>query len=395
MRRHFWTVLILVLVAWVLAGCKHPFVNSGNIYLDQNLLPKAEYCYRYAIDEEAQNSEAHFQLAFTLSEMAKTHMAEGDMDSARVKFAEATDHYLTAGQLDSLKYFDDGELNISSNFARVFNEGSKLVRAEQNEAALEYYRLAYTIDPRGDNGIRARDNIIKLQYGFTRDEFVEARNANDEPRIEELNSDLNDLLFMIDDTVALVDPDDAETKRSFYDVKASILRMLGRASEAQALYEELLDENPDDINLILNLARAQSDQGEYSSEANFYEQAIDLIEVAPLLNEDGRYDYLYGNAALAHFRADEYEAAIKRYLEALDLTQLPSEQIQILDRIAVSHFEMEQYADAVTYAQQVTELAPDHINGWQVQCRGLGRLDRLTEAESACAKFKELQGSGS
>ena len=42
---------------------------------------------------------------------------------------------------------DDADLNLSSNFARVFNEGSKLIRSDEPEAALDDYRRALELDP--------------------------------------------------------------------------------------------------------------------------------------------------------------------------------------------------------------------------------------------------------
>lgn len=381
-------ILALALLAGIY-GCKHPFVNSGNIYLDQGMLPKAEACYRVALNEEPNNSEAHFQLAYTLSEMAKKHLANGEMDSAQVKFVLASKHYLKAAEIDSVMWADDADLNISSNFARVFNEGSKLLRAGDNDAALEYYELAYQIDPHGENGPRAELNIVTLEYDTLQSEYRTAEKSNDSAALAAAKQKGKDLLARIEKT--LPDTKDPESKRSFVEVEAALYRMLDRGDEAQALYEKLLDENPDDINLMLKLARSQKEQGDYSGAASFYQKALDQIELAPVINEDGRYDYLYAECARAYFMADEYEKAIDAFSSALDVAQTDIEHIDFYDRIAVSYFNLEKYEKAVEFAKRVTDLDPENINGWQIQCRALGRLNRQTEAEPACNEFYKLR----
>ncbi len=381
-------VLGLALLAGVY-GCKHPFVNSGNIYLDQGMLPKAEACYRVALNDEPNNGEAHFQLAYTLSEMAKKHLANGEMDSARVKFVSATEHYLKAAAIDSAAWADDAALNISSNFARVFNEGAKLLRAGDTDAALEYYELAYEIDPHGENGPRAELNIVQLKYDKLSGEYRTAQAANDSSAIARTTQEANDLLTRIDQT--LPDVKDSDTKRTFIEVKAALYRMLDRGSEARALYEQLLEENPDDISLMLNLARSQKEQGDYAGAAAFYQRALDQIEIAPVINEDGRYDYVYAECARAYFMADEYEKAIDAFTSALDVAQTDIERIDFYDRISVSWFQLEKYEKAVEYAQKVIDLDPENLNAWQIKCRALGRLGRQKDSETACAKFYELR----
>lgn len=384
-------ILALLALAAIagLYGCKHPFVNSGNIYLDQGLLQKAQACYAVALEEEPKNGEAHFQMAFTLSEMAKEHLANSEMDSASVKFIAATEHYLIAAELDSALWANDADLNLSSNFARVFNEGSKLIRSDEPEAALEFYELAYQIDPRAENGARAKLNIVQLEYQMLADDYRLANSSDDAAAKAAAVAQAEDLLATIDEALPLTT--DGETKRTFVEVKAAALRMLDRDDEARVIYEQLLDENPDDINLMLALARAQKEQGEYGGAAAFYQRAIDQIEMAPVLNEDGRYNYLYADAARAYFNADDYEGAINAFTSALDVASTDSERIDFYDRIAVSYFQLEVYDQAIDYAKLVTGLDPNHINGWQIQCRALGRIDMQAEAESACARYYELR----
>jgi tetratricopeptide (TPR) repeat protein len=381
-------VLALALLAGIF-GCKHPFVNSGNIYLDQGMLPKAEACYRVALSEEPNNGEAHFQLAFTLSEMAKGHLANGEMDSARVKFIEATKHYMEAAKIDSALWADEAELNMSSNFARVFNEGSKLLRNDDPAAALEYYKLAYQVDPEGENGARAQLNIVQLTYQQITDAYRLAQNSDNKEDEAKAKDQAADLLTQVDKAMPQVK--DADTKRTFVEVKAAILRMLDRDEEARKIYEDLLEENPDDITLMLTLARSQKEQGDDKGAAEFFQRALNQIALAPVINEDGRYDYVYAETARAYFRSDQYEKAIDAFKLALDVAKTDAERIDFYDRISVSYFQLENYEKAIEYAKQVTDLDPDHLNAWQIQCRALGRLDRQAEAETACARFYELR----
>ena len=390
MRMSSRTVIVLALAVLAgIYGCKHPFVNSGNIYLDQGMLPKAEACYKVALSEEPNNSEAHFQLAYTLSEMAKAHLANGEMDSARIKFISATKHYMKASEIDSAAWADEAALNMSSNFARVFNEGSKLLRNDDPKAALEYYKLAYQIDPEGENGARAQLNIVQLTYQQITDEYRLAQSSDNKEEQTKAKDQASDLLTQIDK--ALPGVKDSETKRTFVEVKAAILRMLDRDAEARKIYEDLLEENPDDINLMLTLARSQKEQGDDQGAAEFFQRALDQINLAPVINEDGRYDYVYAEAARAYFRSDQYEKAIAAFKLALDAAKTDAERIDYYDRISVSYFQMEKYEKALEYAKQVTDLDPDHLNAWQIQCRALGRLDRQADAEKACARFYELR----
>jgi tetratricopeptide (TPR) repeat protein len=353
------------------------------------MLPKAEACYRVALSEEPDNGEAHFQLAYTLSEMAKQHLANGEMDSARVKFVEATKNYMEAAKIDSVAWADEAELNMSSNFARVFNEGSKLIRNDDPSAALEYYKLAYQIDPEGENGARAQLNIVQLTYQQLTDKYRLAQSSDDKEGEQKAKDEAAELLTRVNK--ALPNATDSETKRTFVEVKAAILRMLDRDAEARKIYEDLLEENPDDINLMLTLARSQKEQGDDQGAAEFYQRALDQISIAPVINEDGRYDYVYAETARAYFRAAEYQKAIDAFKQALDVAKTDIERIDFYDRISVAYFQLEKYEKAVEFAKQVADLDPENLNAWQIQCRALGRLDRQADAEKACARFYELR----
>jgi tetratricopeptide (TPR) repeat protein len=110
-----------------------------------------------------------------------------------------------------------------------------------------------------------------------------------------------------------------------------------------------------------------------------------------VINEDGRYDYVYAETARAYFRAAEYQKAIDAFKLALDVAKTDVERIDFYDRISVAYFQLEKYEKAIEYAKQVADLDPENLNAWQIQCRALGRLDRQADAEKACARFYELR----
>jgi len=176
-------------IAAIVAGCNSTQVSSGILYQNQGNHEKAVNMFRLALWYNGEEAAAHYQLAYSLSELAKMDAAAGEIDSCRDKISEAFDEYLLAAQYGPEKYGmppeespDEPapiELNIRSNYSHFFNRAVQFNSQQQFEDAATWFDLAYHADPRGEAGFNARIAYAKLSLNL-------AAEDQDDEEIEEI-----------------------------------------------------------------------------------------------------------------------------------------------------------------------------------------------------------------
>jgi len=367
------------ILAAIVAGCNSTQVSSGLLYLEQDNEEKAVKMFREALWFNSEDAPAYFHLGRTLCSVAEDHAVDGELDSARIKLEEAHNCFVKAAELrpeefgTTLDGEDIMESNISSNYARFFNQAVEYNNAGLQEDAIDYFQLAYAIDPRGVAGFNAKNSEIKLRFNI-------AASDNDTEAVTELLGQWEK-----------IEPANSEQKADYVNTKANMLSFLGRDAEAGTLYEELLAENPDDLRLLTRVAQIRREAGDNAGAAELLERVMTLAAQDPEVTDEQRFNFAY--SALANYRdAERYDEVLRVGQAALTLTDNPDRSYTVLYNIARAHYELEQWKSAITTAERAIALSDHKEEVWQVYYLSLSRDGRTDDAQEARARWEELRG---
>jgi tetratricopeptide (TPR) repeat protein len=384
-------ILLLVLAAGVIAGCQDAFVSSGILYQEQDKWAKAEQMFKTALWRNDLNADAHYQLAYTYAYRVEwEHLERGEVDSARIKTAGAFEHFMKAAELKPDRYrfnpeAEDAALatpsdtGIRSLYAMLFNKGVN-IQADDPEQAKLYFELAALADPRGAAGYDAKLLVNKIRYN---------ENLDNEAAVREVLADTEQL--EVGD-----DWEDANAKRAdLVAFKASMYRTLGQDAMAGQLYEGLLASDPDNVDLIRQVANTRNTQGDYQGAYDLYMRALGIAEDDLEFSREDRY-FLALDAARAAQEGELYEECIVAAQKALTDASTNAQRSSAARLIARSHYELEQYDDVIATIEPVVldgGYDPTSLDGWQIYYLSLNRVGRVQEAEQARERFQALRGS--
>lgn len=377
------TVLAIAAVVLSMAGpgCHSTQVSSGILYQNQNNHQKAVAMFRQALFFNEHEAAAHYQLAWSLSILAKDDDFNGDLDSARVRLAEAHDHYLLAKQYDPEEYdvtperdHSPAEDAIASNYSHFFNKAVKYNEAGRSDEAATYFDLAYVADPRGERGFNARISYLKLKLN-------QAAEEEDEAAMVSLLAELD-----------AMEAPSVESQAELVNTKAVALRNLGRNAEAAELYEQLLADNPDDVRLLGKVAEARREAGDLAGAGELLDRVVELARNDPEVDTATRLQYAL-NAMYTHYDAEQYEKCIAMAEYALTLAETQSERASIYRRLTRAHYELEHWDQAIAGSEMlINELDPENASVWQIYYLSLDKAGRRDEAVQARERFLELRG---
>ncbi len=386
---------LLFLFALVVAGCNSAWVSSGILYQDQGNYEKAERLFRKGLWYNEADAPAHFYLAMTLAYRAENeHLAEGDIDSARIKFAEAFEEYQLAKKYDPEKYdFNPdaekeedkhlAEAGIQSMYAKMFNKGVSLMRSDELEDAITYFDLAAVCDPRGKAYFDARLLSLQLRYN-------QALPEGEEPDEAELQAILDGF-----EELEVGDWEDADKDRQeVVKAEARIFRTLGNNARANALYEELLAQNPEDVGLLKTVAQARIRNDDREGAYELMVKALDRMAEDPDLRDDERF--AFADRAISNAMIGElYPEALRLAQRAEEWASSSSEKAKLARARGRAYYEMEEYDLAVQSLEPVVTdggLDPNSPEAWQIYYLSLSKIGRDADAEAGRARYQELKG---
>jgi tetratricopeptide (TPR) repeat protein len=394
LKPELWPLLFLLVL--VVVGCNSAWVSSGILYQDQGNWEKAENMFRKGLWYNEEDAPAHFFLAGTLAYRAEEdYLADDMVDSARIKFGEAYEHYQIAKQLDPEKYDTNpdaekeedkhlAESGIQSMYAKMFNAGVGFMRGEQYEDAITYFEIAAVCDPRGKAYFDARLLSLQLQYNQAIPDGEEA----DETALQAILDGFDEL--EVDDNWESADKDRQELVKA----QASVYRAMGQDTRANALFEELLAQTPEDRDLLRTVAEARLVVGDREGAHELYVRALDIMAADPEVSDDRRFKFA-DRAINNAIRAELYPEAIALAERAARWAASSSERSKLARSRARSYFEMEDFDLAVqTLEPVVTDggLDPTNAEAWQIYYLALNKIGRDADAMTARARYQELKG---
>lgn len=164
---------------------------------------------------------------------------------------------------------------------------------------------------------------------------------------------------------------------SFENINEAVaLTKQGKYSEAEQIYLELLNENPNEHVLL-------SAFGLFYINCGNYDKAIDLLLKACNIKETlGTVSAL----GFAEFELRNYKNAASYLEKSLDFGNNPD----IYNKLILSLFETKDYKKAIEYANKMFELYPKDYRAVANQVKSLTQQGKLLEAETLCVtKLKE------
>lgn len=398
MRRtvHLMAWTFVLAVAALSAGCKSAWVSSGLIYRDQQGdYAKAEEMFKRALWYNETEAVAHFELAYTLAYRAENdHLANGEVDSARIKIQQAHEHYLRAAELapDEFGYNQDAEdeadrepaeTGIASMYARMYNRGVQLMNSERFDEAITHFELANLADPRGQRGFDARILAAKLEFNAA---------ENDEATMREVLAELESLKVGDDWE------DAAGLRADLTETTAQVYRALGDDEKAAQLYEALLAKSEGDVSLMRNVAQIRVNNQDYAGGGALFRKALETALASPSDYQDGDYFALAYQSLLAFRGGEMYPEVIEMADQALRYASTNTERSQLARAKARAYFELEDFENAVAAIEPVVVdggLDPNNTEAWQLYYLSLNRVGRDQEAVQARERFIALRdGTG-
>ena len=372
--------------AAVIAGCYSTQVSSGILYQRQDNHVKAAKMFREALWYNDKDAAAHFYLAESLCLLARTHVLDGQIDSATAKLGEAHEHFVRAAELkpEEFEVTPDGEdikeSNIASNYAYYFNQGVKFNQSDATQDAITYFELAYAIDPRGAAGFDAKNLSIKLRMNL-------ADKLSDEGGARE--KEMEKLLVELEKT----QPATSEQKADWTNTKANALNALGRTQEAGEIYEQLLAEHPNDLALLNRVAQIRIGAGDRTGGAELYERIMNLAETDTSASDQTRFNYVY-SALVNQREIENYGEVIRLCERALAYAKQPDQEYLCYFNMARGHYQLEEWPLAIERAEKAISIKDDQAAVWQVYYLSLSRAGRTDEAQTARQRWQELDQQG-
>jgi len=172
-----------------------------------------------------------------------------------------------------------------------------------------------------------------------------------------------------------VDPDQAEV----YVNMGIALRAQGRAGEAAACYKQAIQLKPEFVEAYYNLANVLKEQGRFAEAVENYEQAVRLRP------EFSQAHYNLANALRSSGRLAD---AIESYRRAV---RLKSDYVAAYVNLAMTLKDLGRTDDAIDNYKQAIRLKPDYHqahNNLGIALKELGRLDEAIESYAEAIRLR-------
>ena len=190
-------------------------------------------------------------------------------------------------------------------------------------------------------------------------------------------------------------PDAIAKRADLVGFKASMHRSIGQDAMAGQLYEGLLASDPENVDLIRQVANTRNTQEDYQGAYDLYMQALTIAEGNLDYSREDRF-FLALDAARAAQEGELYPECVTAGEKALADAQTNPQRSSAARLIARSHYELEQYEEVIVAIEPVLldggydTTSPD---GWQLYYLSLNRVGRVEDATQARERYQALRGN--
>jgi tetratricopeptide (TPR) repeat protein len=391
-------LLISSLATLAIAGCRSAHTTSAILYIKEQRYDKAINVLHEGLSYNPDEPDAYYWLGEAHSSQAEVDIQDDNFLEAQKNYELAYKYYKKAEELDPAKFTEQSNLAMQHNYTLRKNDASREYRDGYYEQAEGYFRLAYAALPDSLSSIKS---LARMKIKMA------SENNNDPATLEEALDLLNQVLA--------VHPNAYELNAD----KASVLASLGRVSEANAIYDELIKDHGDDPALLIDIANLAIDQGQTERAADLFVRVANIYENDSDTENDAQIKDLLLKAGtwLAADDVRRYDDALELFDRALGLEVVPEQntQFEYLRTFYNYGSWLKQQADQETDAGRKAELLakakekfsrgvevgnalvqyyPDYPFGYYYLFLCQEELGDSAAAQQNFNKFRELQNLG-
>jgi tetratricopeptide (TPR) repeat protein len=391
-------LLVSSLATLAIAGCRSAHTTSAILYIKEQRYDKAINVLHEGLSYNPDEPDAYYWLGEAHSSQAEVDIQDDNFLEAQKNYELAYKYYKKAEELDPAKFTEQSNLAMQHNYTLRKNDASREYRDGYYEQAEGYFRLAYAALPDSLSSIKS---LARMKIKMA------SENNNDPATLEEALDLLNQVLA--------VHPNAYELNAD----KASVLASLGRVSEANAIYDELIKDHGDDPALLIDIANLAIDQGQTERAADLFVRVANIYENDSDTENDAQIKDLLLKAGtwLAADDVRRYDDALELFDRALGLEVVPEQdtQFEYLRTFYNYGSWLKQQADQETDAGRKAELLakakekfsrgvevgnalvqyyPDYPYGYYYLFLCQGELGDSAADQQNFNKFSELQKLG-
>jgi tetratricopeptide (TPR) repeat protein len=354
-------------------------MQSAKLYRKQGDIDKAIEWFEKAIAKKPENAEAHYLLGEAYAMKGRIPDMVRELDAA-TKYDQRK------------KYEKEIYVLRQRSFAENFNAGVKAANEQDYPKALEHFQYSKLIQP------DQPDSYKNLAFVYLRMDSLEGA----------LNIYNELLAIKSDEADTYLTMSSIYNQREQYDKSAEILRrglaatpdsvhtrmtaelgitydLMGKGDEAIQLYEQALQMQPDNKDLLFNKGRLYLQREDYPKALNEFNK---LVSLAP---EDYEVNHQVGICYLKiGERLDKQFRDLEEQTVGTGKGKKPNPNAARID--SLKQAASENFKAAVPYLTKAVELKPDYASAWFNLAVGYTRTGEAEKAKEAFAKAEALQG---
>jgi tetratricopeptide (TPR) repeat protein len=367
--------LLILVLAFLLFGCRSKEVESALIYINQqNDWNKAMEQLTMAVQVNPADVEAHVLLGEGYGRRAEYQKMNEHFDTA-MKFMAAP------GKSDA-KFVEKINAERDRFWRQTFNKGVENAKnAKLQEAAVDFNNCI-VIDPSRPEAYRnmafVNERTENFEGAMKNYEEVIRINPKDTETMSQLGrlytvAKQYDKTIEMMDKILAVDPVNVDAIAQ----KAMAYDFLGESEKAFAAYAEALSRRPDDADLHFNLGRLYFIKEDFENAVNEFKKVLDKNP-----------DDLESNVNIGNAYLSIAQNVLKKYREMTDkeLAKVPEKEIK-----EKKNLEKDSYLKAIPYLQKATTIKADDPVLWNNLGVAYLNVGMEKEGEDAFEKSTALQ----
>jgi Tfp pilus assembly protein PilF len=346
------TTALLVAATAAFAGLH---TRSGTVYVQNGQYHDAVRELKLAIEEDANDSKAHFMIG----------VAYSNLDSVGLAYT----HFMKAKELDPKKT-RDCDNNIQSNYAKHYQSGQKAFSQNNMAGAAHEFNLATEASPAQSS---AHYNLAVAYSRLAQHDSTYYAKT----------------LASADKVLELTDPKDPNYMRALQ-LAANQLVYLGKPDEAKARLQSTIDEDPSQYPMVEEMGNDMLNRQNWAGASSFLKLAAEGrtaagAEDATVLKNIGIAEFNLGKTDPAHL-----DEAIKYYEQAL---VIQGDDPDTTFNLLAAYVKKEDWASASIWGEKYVQLVPAEPKGWQLLARCYGELGEDDKAAEALGRYSSLKGT--
>lgn len=325
---------------------------------------------------DAQQAEMHYQQALSAAEAAiaedatnpLAHRLAGMAAMGLEEYETAGEHFDEAIELRPIYEFELVEAR-ETKWIELYQEANPYIQSGEYETAVDYFEDADAI-------YQGRPEVM-ITLGQ-----LHAQLRNHDQAIEAID---RALAFEDSEYIEAVDSATAASWREQMEelplLKGQVLADAGRFEEAVTVYEGLVAENPEDVELKRGLAAILMELGRQDEAFAVYDELLTMPGLdSPTLFSIGVGFYQGENYGRA---AEAFGAAAEQSVNDRDALEMWTRSLQ-LDSA---------YSDVPAVAERWIELDPNSRNGWTILAQATNQLGDQEATQEAIRMVESLEVS--